>query len=222
MFSLQRENKMGDFSENRRNYDSTGLEIEKLNEDPFIEFDKWFKQALEIEKFEPNAMALATASYDGKPSVRYVLLKKYDQRGFVFYTNYNSKKSKHIHLNPHGSFVFYWPILQQQIRVEGTIEKLSDKESDLYFDSRPYGSKIGAWASPQSDPIPSRDYLEELKNEFQKEYSKKKIVRPEYWGGYRIIPNIIEFWQGREDRLHDRFEYSLFDKKGWKIQRLAP
>lgn len=205
----------------RRDYTAYSLNKKDLLDNPIKEFGKWFKRAIKTEQYEPNAMAMATSSADGKPSVRYVLLKNYDQNGFVFYTHYESRKSIDIKENPFGAFVFFWPVLQQQVRVEGKIEKLNNTESDKYFDNRPKGSKIGAWASPQSKPIPSREYLENIKNNFEEKYNKFEIPRPDYWGGYRIIPNRIEFWQGRKDRLHDRFLYKL-EGSEWKIERLAP
>lgn len=205
----------------RRDYSEEGLDINSIDKNPIKEFDKWFKRAVKTEQYEPNGMALATSTKDGKPSVRYVLLKNYDQNGFLFYTNYESRKAKEIEENPSGSFVFYWPILEQQIRVEGKIEKLSNKDSDKYFDNRPKGSKIGAWASPQSQVIPSRKYLEQVKKDYLEKYGKYSIPRPDFWGGYRIVPQRIEFWQGRNDRLHDRFLYTLCGKE-WEIERLAP
>ncbi len=205
----------------RRDYGSFELSKKDLNKNPIKEFEKWFKRAVKTEQYEPNAMAMATSSSNGRPSVRYVLLKNFDPNGFVFYTHYESRKSEEINENPYGSFVFFWPVLQQQIRVEGRIVKLSNEESDKYFDNRPQGSKIGAWASPQSKPIHSREYLENIKNDFELKYKDNSIPRPDYWGGYRIIPNRVEFWQGRKNRLHDRFEY-LVDGSEWKIQRLAP
>lgn len=205
----------------RRNYDAKGLNPEELSNDPLLEFDHWFKRANSVEQYEPNAIALATVSKDGKPSVRYVLLKNYTKKGFIFYTNYESRKSIQIKANPFGAFVIYWPILQQQIRVEGEIVLLDKKESDKYFDDRPEGSKIGAWASPQSKQIPSREYLEKIKSEYLEKFVDKKIPRPNHWGGFKLIPNKIEFWQGQENRLHDRFEYQLTEGK-WIKSRLAP
>jgi pyridoxamine 5'-phosphate oxidase len=205
----------------RREYNAPLLNFNELNPDPMIQFDIWFKKALEIEKLEPNSMALATVGSDLKPSVRYILLKAYDEKGFTFFTNYESRKSVQISQNKFGAISFYWAILQQQVRVEGEIIKLTDSESDEYFNDRPLGSKIGAWASPQSKPIPSREYLEKLKSEYEKKYTNFRIPRPKFWGGYRLTPDLIEFWQGRPDRLHDRFEYKLKDGV-WKKERLAP
>jgi len=184
------------------------------------QFDDWFQAALKREIDEINAMAFATTG-NGEIAVRYLLLKAYDNEGFIFFTNYESRKSAHLKINPSAALAFYWPDMQQQIRAEGKVIELSAKESDEYFNERPQGSKIGAWASPQSKPIPSREYLEKLKDEYQKKYINFRIPRPEFWGGYKLIPHMVEFWQGRPDRLHDRFEYRL-KGGGWKKERLAP
>ncbi len=205
----------------RKEYNAPVLYFNELLPNPMEQFDEWFKKALKTEKNEPNAMALATTGIDLKPSVRFVLLKAYDERGFVFFTNYESRKSIQISQNPYAAITLFWPLLQQQIRAEGELTMLPEFESDDYFNDRPNGSKIGAWASPQSKPIPSREYLEKLKGEYEKIYSISRIPRPKYWGGYRLIPNMIEFWQGRPDRLHDRFEYKLINGC-WKKERLAP
>lgn len=205
----------------RRNYNPGELNFNDLKQNPLEQFDVWFKQAVAKETSEVNAMAFASGSGINDVSVRYLLLKAYDNQGFIFFTNYESRKSVQLRVNPYGAIAFYWPLVQQQIRAEGKIIELSAKESDEYFNERPQGSKIGAWASPQSKPIPSREYLVNLKEEYQRKYTNFRIPRPEFWGGYKLIPNIVEFWQGRPDRLHDRFEYRL---KGntWKKERLAP
>jgi pyridoxamine 5'-phosphate oxidase len=205
----------------RRNYSAKELNFNDLNPNPLVEFDIWFKKALKSKESEPNAMAFATSFSNSEISVRYLLLKAYDDNGFIFFTNYESRKSEHIRINPQGALVFYWPKLQQQVRAEGRVILLSHRESDEYFNNRPQGSKIGAWASPQSKQIPSREYLEKLKDEYKKKYTHFRIPRPEFWGGYKLIPNRIEFWQGRPDRLHDRFEYYLKDNI-WRKERLAP
>jgi pyridoxamine 5'-phosphate oxidase len=205
----------------RRDYNAAELAFNHLKSNPMEQFDLWYTNASKKEQFESNAMALATVSKDGQPSVRYLLLKAYDENGFVFFTNYESRKALHLNDNPLGALVFYWPVLQQQVRIEGTISMLSENESDDYFNERPHGSKIGAWASPQSKPIPSREYLENLKDEYMEKYKHFRIPRPKFWGGYKLIPILIEFWQGRPDRLHDRFEYRLNDGV-WKKERLAP
>lgn len=205
----------------RRNYEQSELNFNELKPNPLDQFDLWFKQAIEKKTAEVNAMAFASTSGNGNVSVRYLLLKAYDNEGFIFFTNYESRKSLQLKANPYGAIAFYWQPTQQQVRAEGKIVELSPEESDEYFNERPKGSKIGAWASPQSKPIPSREYLENLKDEYQKKYSNFRIPRPQFWGGYKLIPQIVEFWQGRPDRLHDRFEYQ---RKGntWKKERLAP
>jgi pyridoxamine 5'-phosphate oxidase len=205
----------------RRDYTSEVLNFNDLKHDPMAQFEQWFDSATKNEPSEPNAMALATANEQGKPSVRYILLKAYDHSGFIFFTNYESRKSIDINYNPWGALVFYWPVSQQQVRAEGKIVLLSESESDEYFNNRPHGSKIGAWASPQSKPIPNREYIEKLKEEYEKKYQNFMVPRPKYWGGYKLVPHTIEFWQGRPDRLHDRFEYRLKDGI-WKKERLAP
>jgi len=212
---------MNKLFQTRRDYTADELPFNLLKTNPIDQFDLWYSNAAKKERFEPNAMALATASKSGQPSVRYVLLKAYDNTGFIFFTNYESRKAMHLKENPYGSIVFYWPTLQQQVRVEGIISILPENESDDYFNERPNGSKIGAWASPQSKPIPSREYLEKLKEEYLDKYKNFRIPRPKFWGGYKLSPELVEFWQGRPDRLHDRFEYKL--KEGnWKKERLAP
>jgi pyridoxamine-phosphate oxidase len=212
---------MSKLYQTRRDYTADELSFNHLKFDPMEQFDNWYNEVSKSELYEPNAMALATVSGDGLPSVRYVLLKEYNKNGFVFFTNYESRKSEHIKDNPYGALVFYWPVAQKQVRVEGKISMLAESDSDDYFNERPHGSKIGAWASPQSKPIPSREYLEKLKEEYLEKYKNFRIPRPKFWGGYRLSPTLIEFWQGRPDRLHDRFEYRLKDGV-WKRQRLAP
>ncbi len=206
----------------RRDYTATTFNFNELKQNPMDQFDLWFKDAIEFDEIEPNAMAFATSTTKGVPSVRYLLLKAYDTEGCVFFTNYESLKSQHLKSNPNAAMVFYWQKAQRQVRIEGKINLLSDLESDEYFNERPNGSKIGAWASPQSKPIPSREYLENLKEEYQKKYSQFMVPRPKFWGGYKLIPRIVEFWQGRPDRLHDRFQYQLREDNVWKKERLAP
>ncbi|HBH49296.1 MAG TPA: pyridoxamine 5'-phosphate oxidase [Bacteroidales bacterium] len=205
----------------RRDYSNQSLNFNDLNADPLIQFDSWFRAAQKIEPHEPNAFVLGTSTKTGRNSSRFLLLKAYDDEGFIFFTNYESRKSKQIAENPYGAMAFYWPVLQRQVRIEGKITNLPKKQSDEYFHVRPDGSKIGAWASPQSEPIPNREYLEKLKKEYEDKYSQFRIPRPEYWGGYKLVPDLIEFWQGRADRLHDRFEYRLLDGV-WIKERLAP
>lgn len=206
----------------RRDYTSTDLNFNELKQNPMDQFDLWFKEAVEHNEYEPNAMAFATSTPKCEPSVRYLLLKAYDTEGLIFFTNYESRKSLELKNNPTAATVFYWSKAQRQVRIEGKIKLLSKIESDEYFNERPNGRKIGAWASPQSKPIPSREYLEKLKNEYQKKYSNFRVPRPEFWGGYKLIPKMVEFWQGRPDQLHDRFQYILKDDKIWKKERLAP
>ncbi|MCF8373835.1 MAG: pyridoxamine 5'-phosphate oxidase [Bacteroidales bacterium] len=193
----------------------------QVSADPLELFALWINDAHQAEIPEHNAIALSTVDTGGKPHVRMVLLKKFDSEGFVFFTNYNSPKAKQLSENPKAAFVLFWSLLEKQIRVEGSIQILSANASDEYFDSRPEGSKIGAWASPQSQPIPNRQYLENLKSDFEEAFQDKPIKRPDFWGGYLLKPDKIEFWQGQPDRLHNRIEYSLVEGE-WRIQRLAP
>jgi pyridoxamine 5'-phosphate oxidase len=194
------------------------IDIEKI---PSILFEQWLSEAIESECIEPTAMTLATSTFDGKPSARVVLLKDVGLDGFTFFTNYESKKGRDILQNPYGALVFFWPELERQVRIEGTIKRTSEELSEKYFRTRPEKSKIGAWASPQSQVIPSRKYLENLKSDFSEEFSGKTITRPPNWGGYNLSPNLFEFWQGRPNRLHDRIQFSL-QNGNWIIERLAP
>jgi len=206
----------------REDYQAATLDVSDVASSPFVQFGKWFQEALKSELPEPNAMTLATATPDGRPSARIVLLKGYDEQGFVFYTNYNSHKGRELEQNPQAAMVFNWLELQRQIRIEGRVEKVSPEESTEYFQSRPKGSQIGAWASPQSTIIPNRTVLENKVEELQEQYAEaERLPRPEHWGGFRIIPEVIEFWQGRSSRLHDRIQYTQAGGK-WTIERLAP
>jgi len=197
------------------------LEIDNLDTDPIIQFRYWLNEALNANVPEPTAMVLSTATPEGKSSSRVVLLKGVDNYGFTFFTNYESKKAMHIADNPAGSLLFYWQALERQVRIEGKILKTAAHESDEYFVTRPEGSKIGAWASPQSRRIPNREYLENLQRDYMRLFRSKVLDRPENWGGYKLIPDMIEFWQSRENRLHDRFEY-VRNGGIWEIYRLAP
>jgi len=197
------------------------LEENLLGSDPFVLAKEWYGDALESEIKEPTAASLATCGIDGKPSVRFILLKSIIDEGFVFYTNYKSRKADQLKENPNVAMALYWSEFERQMRIEGTVEILSKDISDEYYDSRPEGSKIGAWASPQSRIIPGRSYLDNLKNDFDNAMTGKTIDRPDFWGGYLLKPNKIEFWKAREDRLHDRIEYVLEDGI-WKFHRLAP
>jgi pyridoxamine 5'-phosphate oxidase len=205
----------------RREYTKNGLLESDVDPDPFRQFTLWFDQAIKSGIMEPNAMSHATVSPDGQPSIRIVLLKGVDDRGFVFFTNYESRKGKDILVNPKSALLFFWGELERQVRIEGAIEKISVDHSKAYFDSRPEGSRIGAWSSNQSEIVTSRDELEKRFEENMNRFAGKEIPMPEYWGGYRLVPNMVEFWQGRGSRMHDRIR---FRKTGefWEIDRLSP
>jgi pyridoxamine 5'-phosphate oxidase len=204
----------------RREYMRAGLVEKDAAADPFKQFEQWFHDALQAELPLPNAMTLATATAAGRPSARAVLLKGVDARGFVFYTNYASRKGRELAANPHAALVFVWTELERQVRIEGAIEKVSAEESDAYFDSRPLGSRLGAWASPQSMVLPDKLTLAAKVAAIVLRYGKHP-PRPPHWGGYRVLPEAIEFWQGRKNRLHDRLLYTR-EAGAWNIVRLAP
>ena len=209
--------------ENLRNdYRSASLSEKDVAADPISQFAKWFAEALDGELYEPNAMTLATATHDGKPSARILLLKGFDKTGFTFYTNYLRRKGKEISKNPAASMVFFWAELERQVRIEGTIEKVSKEESEKYFHSRPKESQVGAIASQQSQELKGREPLENSWNELLEKFADKEVPKPAYWGGYVLKPQVVEFWQGRPGRLHDRIVYKRSDKNSWKIVRLAP
>ena len=212
---------MVSLEEVRKQYMVAGLDRNQLLESPTDMFRKWFEEIEDIKTLEPNAMILATASKKGKPSNRTILLKEYDERGFVFYTNYDSKKGQQIEVNPYGSLVFHWYPLERQVRIRGKIRKISEEKSKKYFALRPRLSQISALASRQSEVIENREHLEKIVKELEKKHKGKEIPMPEDWGGYRLEHNEIEFWQGRRDRLHDRFIYSRHGTT-WQIERLAP
>ena len=199
-----------------------GLDIDDLDANPFKQFELWFNQAIEVNLREPNAMVLATTGKDMMPSARTVLLKIFDESGFVFFSNYKSKKAKDIEENPKAAVLFPWLDLDRQVKIEGSIEKISSKESLKYFLSRPKGSQLGAWVSHQSEVISSRSLLEAKFNEIKNKFVKGEIPFPSFWGGYIIKPQTIEFWQAGTNRLHDRFVYTLQNDNSWKIERLAP
>jgi pyridoxamine 5'-phosphate oxidase len=206
----------------RKDYSQKSLSEENADTNAFRQFDLWWQEAVNSEIDEVNAMTLATASSDGIPSARIVLLKGYDEKGFVFFTNYESYKGKQLEENPRACLVFFWKELERQIRITGIVETVSAADSDAYFNSRPESSRIGAWTSPQSQVIESRDWLEAKEKENTKLFGSQTLKRPPFWGGYRVKPITIEFWQGRPSRLHDRLQYTLQDDGKWKIERLAP
>ena len=210
-----------DASSLRKEYKSAGLDKADVHHDPVVQFQVWFQDAIHAGLHEPNAMILATATGDGKPSARTVLLKGYDERGFVFYTNYEGRKAGELDANPACALLFYWGELERQVRIEGCASRISNEESDAYFASRPRGSRLGAWASEQSRPVEDRTVLEERVRDLEAEYEGRGVPRPPFWGGYRVEPDTIEFWQGRENRLHDRLVYSRVGDD-WRIDRLQP
>lgn len=206
----------------RKEYKLRSLNEEDAAADPISQFERWWEEAIASNIDEVNAMTLATASVDAVPSARIVLLKEYDQNGFVFFSNYNSFKAKDLLDNPRACLVFFWKELERQVRITGIMRKVSAAESDAYFNSRPASSRIGAWASPQSEVIESREILEDNVKNLELRFSDEAIPRPAHWGGYRLQPVCIEFWQGRPSRLHDRLQYSLEENGNWKLERLAP
>lgn len=212
-----------DLSTLRRNYALESLSESDVLPDPFAQFARWFDEAIQSQVIEPNAMTLATATPDGRPSARIVLLKGYDHLGFVFYTNYESHKGAELAANPQAALLFAWLDLERQIRIEGRVEKVAPEASLAYFQSRPKGSQIGAWASPQSRVVADRSVLEQASERLQAEYADQAVLPlPPFWGGYRVRPERIEFWQGRESRLHDRICYQKLEGGVWEISRLAP
>jgi pyridoxamine 5'-phosphate oxidase len=201
----------------------SALTKDKVDANPIRQFQRWYDEvrAHGVSEQDATSMTLATADRDGRPSARIVLLKSFDDRGFVFYTNYQSRKGKELNENPRGCLLFYWSQLWRQVRIEGEVEKIPASESEEYFQSRPLGSKLGAWASNQSEVVDRRETLEARFAELQKRFGED-VPRPEHWGGYRLKPNLIEFWQGRDNRLHDRLRYRLEESGAWVIERLGP
>lgn len=213
---------MNPIADIRKEYKLQTLDESDVQANAIQQFHKWWNEALMSEIEEVNAMTVATSSSGGKPSARIILLKGYDESGFVFFSNYHSHKGKELEENPFASLVFFWKELERQVRINGTVEKTTTGESDLYFHSRPVESRIGAWASPQSKVIASREVIEENVTELQKSFAGKTIERPPHWGGYIVRPAVMEFWQGRPGRLHDRIQYTRQQDGSWKIERLAP
>lgn len=205
----------------RRNYTRDGLVESQAPDDPYSLFGLWFGQAVEVESTEPNAMMLATVDGNGQPHLRTLLLKGFDEQGFVFFTNYQSAKSEQLLARPVAAMTFWWPDLERQVRIEGRVEQVGDEESDQYFHSRPLGSRLGAWTSPQSQVISGREELAQRLAEVEARYTDEDPPRPPHWGGFRLLPQMIEFWQGRPSRLHDRLRYRL-ENGQWLRERLAP
>jgi len=210
------------FADLRKEYMQRGLDEGDVDTNPFRQFAAWFDEARAASSIEPNAMALATVGADGRPSLRMVLLKGADERGFVFYTNYESRKGRELADTPWAALTFFWPEMERQIRIEGRVEPVSAEESDAYFHSRPVGSQLSASASHQSEVIAGREELEQRVAALSAQYQDQEIPRPENWGGFRVIPDAIEFWQGRANRLHDRLRYRLLASGDWQIERLSP
>jgi pyridoxamine 5'-phosphate oxidase len=208
-------------AELRKEYTLAGLTEKDLARDPFRQFEKWFQEAEAAKLIEPNAMTLCTATPDGKPSARTVLLKSVDGRGFVFFSNYNSRKARELDANPNATLVFPWLALERQVIVEGTVAKVPREESEAYFHSRPRASQLGAWVSQQSAIIADRGVLEESMKMLEQKYAGREVPLPPHWGGWRLSPETVEFWQGRRSRLHDRLRYRRA-KDGWTVERLSP
>ena len=213
---------MSEIANLRKEYSSESLLETDVATTPIAQFEKWWQQAIKSNIDEVNAMTLATASCDGFPSARIVLLKEFNEKGFVFFTNYRSYKAMQLEENPKACLVFFWKELERQVRITGLVRKVSEEESNAYFNSRPKGSRIGALASPQSKVIESRNWIDEQYLRLLEAYKDKDPLRPDHWGGYVVQPVIVEFWQGRPSRLHDRIQYSLQENGNWMIERLAP
>jgi len=206
----------------RAQYSTTGVRREDLRDDPVEQFRTWFDQACQAGIAEPNAMSLATAWRDGRPLARTVLLKQYDERGFVFFTNLESRKARQLAENPRAALLFPWVALERQVMITGAVERVSIADATAYFITRPVGSQLAAWASPQSTVISSRAMLETKWDEMKRKFADGRIPLPSFWGGYRVMPDAFEFWQGRVNRMHDRFQYTRGDDGAWRIERLAP
>jgi pyridoxamine 5'-phosphate oxidase len=210
-----------DLAQMRKSYEQAELDESHVLPDPMAQFHHWFDEAVKAKALEPNAMTVATVGADGRPSTRIILLKGADERGLVWFTNYQSRKGLELAHNPVAALQFYWPELERVVRVEGRVDRVTDQESDEYFQARPLGSRIGAWASPQSSVLTSRDVLQQAWDEQQARWGEQP-PRPAHWGGYRLVPDRWEFWQGRPSRLHDRMAYLLQPDGAWLVQRLAP
>lgn len=213
---------MSSIADIRKDYKLKAFTEQEAKKDPIDQFSQWWEEAVAAEIDEVNAMTLATASSTGMPDARIVLLKEFDANGFVFFTNYTSAKGQQMEENPYATLVFFWKELERQVRISGKVERVSEEESDQYYNSRPEGSRIGAWASPQSQVIESREWLDQQDQKFRELFRSKPILRPPHWGGYRVKPVRIEFWQGRSNRLHDRLYYTLNQQGSWNMERLAP
>lgn len=205
----------------RHDFSRQTLSEKDVNPNPILQFEKWFKEAVDAQVNEPNAMTVCTATKDGKPSARILLLRNFNKNGFVYYTNYHSRKGKELAQNPHCALLFFWPELERQVRIEGSIEKQTPEESDMYFNTRPRTSKIGAWSSEQSAVIANREVLDKEYELFSAKFPDEQVPRPPHWGGYVVKPVSIEFWQGRTSRMHDRILYSQINGL-WKTERLSP
>ena len=206
----------------RQEYMRHSLNESDVSPDPFLQFDQWMREAISAELPEPHAMVLSTVDEHGSPGSRVVLLRDYGKDlGFVFYTNYNSRKGKELLAHSKASLLFFWPTLERQIRIEGNVVQVSEEESDAYFASRPRGNQLGAWASEQSEPVPSRLFLEEKITEAEERFAGREVPRPPHWGGFRLNATSMEFWQGRRSRLHDRIHYQM-NQNTWRIERLSP
>jgi pyridoxamine 5'-phosphate oxidase len=213
---------MNDLPSLRKEYSQAALDAKSVSQDPIRQFTKWFEEAVTAKVPEPNAMTLATVNENGRPASRIVLLKGIEDYKFVFYTNYQSRKGKELDQNPACALTFFWPELERQVRIEGAASRIDEKRSEKYFQSRPRGSQVGAWASPQSSVISDRSLLETRAKQIEAKYAADEFLpKPNQWGGYEIDPLMVEFWQGRPSRLHDRILYTK-DESGWKINRLAP
>lgn len=213
---------MKNIADIRKDYMLKSFDEKDAKANPFDQFDIWWQDAVTSNIDEVNALNLCTVDAKGKPSGRIVLLKGYDRDGFVFFTNYQSRKGQELLANPYACMIFFWKELERQVRIDGRIEKVTDQENDTYFFSRPEGSQVGAWSSPQSSIIENRQVIENNVKHYHQVFSNQPITRPPHWGGYRVIPYQVEFWQGRSSRLHDRLQYSLMEDGNWQLVRLAP